>query len=85
MRCRGEQKTIIAIHVDDALVASTSDAESKQLIDELKSEFKITAKEAIYIFLDLKYKDFRMDRSRLASSAHVVQWSNHLGAMCSRA
>ena len=53
MRCRGTEKVIIALWVDDGIAAATSEAESKQLIAELKSEFKIKAKEASY-FLGLE-------------------------------
>ena len=53
MRCRGTEKVIIALWVDEGIAAATSEAESKQLIAELKSEFKIKAKEASY-FLGLE-------------------------------
>ena len=55
MRCRGKEKVIIALWVDDGIAAATSEAESMQLITELKSEFKIKAQEASY-FLGLEIK-----------------------------
>jgi len=55
MRSRGKEKVIIAFWVDDGIAAATSEAESKQLITELKSEFKIKAKEASH-FLGLEIK-----------------------------
>ena len=55
MRLRGNEKTVIALHVDDGLIAATSKAEVKKLIADLESEFKITAKEASY-FLGLEIK-----------------------------
>ena len=48
MRFRGSGKTIIALYVDDGIIAATSEAEVKMLIADLESEFKITAKEASY-------------------------------------
>lgn len=53
VRHRGEHRVIIALYVDDGLVAATSKEEAKALIDELTSEFKIKAKEASY-FLGLE-------------------------------
>jgi transposase InsO family protein len=53
VRHRGKQKVIIALYVDDGLVAATSKEEAEVLIDELTSEFKVTAKEASY-FLGLE-------------------------------
>lgn len=53
VRHRGKQRVIIALYVDDGLVAATSKEEAKALIDELTSEFKIKAKEASY-FLGLE-------------------------------
>ena len=53
MRCRGTKKIIIGLFVDDGLVAATSEEEANLFLDELKSEFKITAREATY-FLGLE-------------------------------
>ena len=55
MRLRGNEKTVIALRVDDGLIAATRKAEVKKLIADLESEFKITAKEASY-FLRLEIK-----------------------------
>jgi hypothetical protein len=53
VRHRGKQKIIIALYVDDGLVAATSEQEAELLIAELKSEFQVKAKEASY-FLGLE-------------------------------
>ena len=51
MRVRGNE-IIIALYVDDGQMVATSEAEIKQLVADLESEFKVTAKEASY-FLGL--------------------------------
>ena len=70
MRCRGKEKVIIGLWVDDGIAAATSEAESKQLITELKSEFKIKAKEASYFLgLEIKSKHSKMELSKFAKKA----------------
>jgi len=55
MRFKGNEKIIIALYVDDGLIASTNEAEVRNLIADLESEFKITAKEASYLLgLEIK-------------------------------
>jgi hypothetical protein len=61
IRCNAHGKIIIALYVDDGLVAATSDEEARQFVDELRSEFKITAKKASY-FLGLEI-NLRQDGS----------------------
>lgn len=38
------------LYVDDGLVAGTNENDLKDLLKELKAEFKMTAKEANYFF-----------------------------------
>ena len=57
-RCKRQEKIILALFVDDGLVAATSDKKAKQFIDELKSEFKITVKKASY------FLGFEIDQGR---------------------
>jgi len=67
-RCRRLEKIIIALFVDDELIAATSDDEAKQFIDELKPEVKITFKETSYFF------GFKIDK-RLDGSIIIKQAS----------
>ena len=75
MRLRGNEKTVIALRVDDGLIAATRKAEVKKLIADLESEFKITAKEASYFFSDLKLRFSKMDQLRYAKKAIREYWN----------
>lgn len=55
IRQRGEHKTFFLMYVDDGLIAATDEGELQQLMQDLKSEFKITEKEASY-FLGFEIK-----------------------------
>jgi hypothetical protein len=55
IHCKGHEKIIIALYADDRPVAATSNEEARAFIDELTTEFKITAKEASF-FLGLEIK-----------------------------
>ena len=61
------QSEMSSLNENETLVAATSDKEAKQFIDELKSEFNITAKEASY-FLEFEI-DQRQDGSIKISQA----------------
>lgn len=48
VRIRNERKTILAIYVDDGLIASSCEHELDEFMHSLEEEFKITSKEADY-------------------------------------
>lgn len=55
IRERGDNEIFFLLYVDDGLIAATDQGELDQLMLDLKSEFKITEKEASY-FLGLEIK-----------------------------
>lgn len=56
IRNHGNSKIILALYVDDGLVAATNQDDSEKFIRELKRRFKITIKKATY-FLGLEIKE----------------------------
>lgn len=55
MRVNGGKKLILALYVDDGLVAASDPKELELFLSQLKTEFKITTKDASY-FLGLEIK-----------------------------
>jgi hypothetical protein len=70
IRCRQNEKTIVALHVDDGLIASTSSDEADRFMNELKAEFKIVSKEATY-FLGLQIERLQEGSIRVSQEGYT--------------
>ena len=88
MRLRGNEKTVIALHVDDGLTAATSKAEVKKLIADLESEFKILTPPKLPFPIDLLCRPYNnvalpcdtvMDDLRPFQNVPVFCWYSLLG------
>lgn len=55
VRTRGKEKIILALYVDDGLIASSSEKEAKYFLEEMRARFKITVKPTSY-FLGMEIK-----------------------------
>ena len=70
IRKQGEKKLMLALYVDDGLVAGTDKKELQEFEKELKSEFKITAKPASY-FLGLEINRDTEGNIKVGQSAYA--------------
>ena len=70
IRKQGEKKLMLALYVDDGLVAGTDKKELQEFEKELKSEFKITAKPASY-FLGLEINRDAEGNIKVGQSAYA--------------
>lgn len=70
IRKRGNNKIVLALYVDDGLIAYTNQKDSDKFITELKRRFKITVKDASY-FLGLEIKI--SDENIKVSQKHYAQ------------
>ena len=84
IRVNGDRKIIVALYVDDGLVASTHREDADQFITELEREFKITVKPASY-FLGIEI-DQRDDKSiKISQGAYTARVLDRFGMADSKA
>ncbi|KAI8435453.1 hypothetical protein MSG28_003756 [Choristoneura fumiferana] len=77
IRNRESNKIILALYVDDGLVAATNQENSEKFIRELKRRFKITIKDASY-FLGLEIKNQNGD-IKVSQKHYALKVLDHFG------
>ena len=70
VRERNNNKIILALYVDDGIVAATSKKELEEFINQLRTEFKITSKDADY-FLGLEIKILTNGDIKICQTAYA--------------
>jgi hypothetical protein len=70
IRIRHSKKLLLALYVDDGIVAATDKKELQEFEKELKSEFKITVKPALY-FLGLEISQDSEGSIKVSQSAYT--------------
>jgi hypothetical protein len=84
IRVRGQRKLLVAVYVDDGIVASTHKEDAVQFLRELEREFKITTKTASY-FLGIEI-DQRDDGSiKISQGAYTKRLLGRFGMADSKA
>lgn len=74
IRERNDKKLILVLYVDDGLVGATDLQELNTFIQELRSEFKITAKEAsYYLGLEIEQKNGSIKISQKAHAKKILE------------
>ena len=81
---RGTNKLILALYVDDGIVAATDECELSEFAERLRSEFKITTKPATY-FLGVEI-DQKSDGSiKISQAAYTRKVLDQFGMSDCRA
>lgn len=78
IREEGGKKLLVALYVDDGLIAATDEEDSRKFINELKLKFKITSKPASY-FLGLEIEHLEDGSVKIGQEAYATKVLQRFG------